>query len=183
MTFDAIYKKYNRMVYNYLKVRIKDEMVTEELASDVMMKIHKSLHTYNKELSQLSTWIIHIAKNCMIDHLRKRTLSTISVEEIYTEWVNGEEIPQTDRLIQLNDKASNPEEKMIQQELLRKMYTKFETLNEVEKIVASLHYFDGLSYNEVSKQLKMPLGTVKAKLCKARMVLMEAFPNEMRRVL
>lgn len=181
MGFEQIYKKYNRQVFNFLKKRIKDEMVAEELASDVMMKIHKSLHLYDEKLSQLSTWIMNIAKNCMIDHLRKRTLSTISLEGVYIEWVNGEETPQTDRLIQLNDSASNPEEKMIQKEVMRSMYNKFETLSKVEQLVASLHYFDGLSYDEVAEQLNMPLGTVKAKLHNARTSLMKAFPVEMRR--
>lgn len=180
-SFDAIYKKYNRMVFNFLKIRVKDEMVAEELASDVMIKVHKSLHLYDEKIAQFNTWIINIAKNCMIDHFRKRTLSTVSLEGVYIDWVNGEETPQTDRLIQLNDSAVNPEEKLIQQETMRRMYNKFETLNEQEKTVAALHYFDGLSYEEVSTQLRMPLGTVKARLHRARVKLMEAFPIEMRK--
>lgn len=181
MTFEAIYKKYNRTVYNFLRVRIKDDMTAEELASDVMIKVHKSLHLYDEKIAQLNTWILNIAKNCMIDYLRKRKLSTVSLESVYIDWANGEETPQTDRLIQLNDSAVNPEEKLVQQETMRRMYQKYETLNEQEKTVAALHYFDGLSYDEVAEQLRMPLGTVKARLHRARAKMMEAFPVEMRK--
>ncbi len=181
MSFDAIYSKYNKTVFNYLKNRIKDEMVAEELASDVMIKIHKSLKTYNEELSQLSTWIMNIAKNCMIDYLRKRKLNVVSIETVYTEWANGDEDAQIDRLSPLTDTSNNPEEKMIENEVTTLLMEKFNALPEQVKNVANLHYFDGLSYDEVAEQLGMPLGTVKAKLSNARASMMKAFPAELRK--
>ena len=78
----------------------------------------------------------------------------------------------------LNDSEMNPMETMIHKEFANKMYGKFESLSESEKIVASLHFFDGLSYDEVCDQLNMPLGTVKAKLHRARKTMMEALPVE-----
>jgi len=180
MTFESIYKKYNKQVLNYLKKRIKDEMTAEELAADVMIKVHKSLHTYKEDLSQFSTWLMNIAKNCMIDHYRKKTLSTVPLDTLQWEWANGEE-ESNDRTMVFKDDTENPEELLISKEVRRTMYEKFETLNEQEKTVAALHFFDGLSYDEVAQQLRMPLGTVKAKLHNARVRLMEAFPREMRR--
>jgi RNA polymerase sigma factor (sigma-70 family) len=181
MTFDAIYSKYNKTVLSYLKNRIKDEMVAEELASDVMIKVHKSLSTYDETLSQLNTWIMNIAKNCMIDHFRKRTLPVVSLESIYTEWANGDEDAQVDRLSPLKDTSNNPEEILIENEVSVELMKKFKSLTEPEKTVAQLHFFDGLSYDEVAEQLSMPLGTVKAKLHNARTKMMVAFPAELRK--
>lgn len=183
MTFNEIYKKYNRMVFQYLMRRIKDEMVAEELASDTMIRVHKSLHTsYNPEISQISTWILNIAKNAMIDYLRKKTLPTVSLEHVYIEWQQGSEDAQIDHLHALKSSESNPEERMIQQELRVEMFKQFNKLTKNQKLVASLHFFDGLSYDEVASELNMPLGTVKASLHHARTMLMEAFPKEMQKL-
>jgi RNA polymerase sigma factor (sigma-70 family) len=182
MTFESIYKKYYKVVFNYLKSRIKDELVVEELASDAMIRVHKSLHTYNAELSKLNTWILNIAKNLMIDHFRKKTLNVIPLENVFVEWMNGDEETKLDRLTALRDSEMNPEEAMIEEEVRRRMYNQFESLNETEKLIASLHYFDGLSYDEIVDQLNMPLGTVKAKVHTARVRMMEAVPPHMRRL-
>lgn len=173
MTFEAIYTKYNRSVYKYLKFRIKDQLVAEELAADVMVKIYKKLDTFNSELSTISTWIMNVAKHTMIDHFRKKTMNHISLNKM------GDD--QIDHFKSLTDTNFNPEERMIRDEVSRTMYDKFDSLTESDKTVAALHYFDGLSYSEVAEQLAMPLGTVKAKLFKARKTMMEAVPVEMRK--
>lgn len=181
MTFEAIYKKFNRTVFNFLRNRIKDEMVAEELAADVMIKVHKNLHLYNSELSQLNTWIMNIAKHCMIDFLRKRTLSVVSLETVYSEWAWSDDEQMLDRFSPLTDRSNNPEDAMISDEAQTALISKFEGLSESEKTVAALHFFDGLSYDEVAEQLSMPLGTVKSKLHHARTAMMQAFPAEMRK--
>jgi RNA polymerase sigma factor (sigma-70 family) len=186
MKFEAIYKKFNSKVFKFIKVRVKNNMVSEELASmvaeelasDVMMKVFKKIDLFDESKSTLSTWIINIAKNTMIDYFRKKHLSTVSLENVYVDWANGDEDVQVDHLMALKDSELNPLDKMIENETSRTMYDKFETLSEAEKIVASLHFFDGLSYDEVAEQLNMPLGTVKAKLHRARKTMMEAMPVE-----
>lgn len=182
MTFNEIYKKYYKVVFNYLRRSIKDELIVEELASDVMIRVHKSLHTYNEELSKLNTWILNISKNLMIDHFRKKQLNVIPLENVFVEWMNGDEDSKLDRLVALRDTQMNPEEAMIEDEVKRKMFQQFETLNDTEKLIASLHYFDGLSYDEIVDQLNMPLGTVKAKVHTARVRMMEAVPAHMRKL-
>ena len=182
MTFNQIYKKYNKTVFNFLKTRIKDELVVEELTSDVMIRVHKSLHTYNEELSKLNTWILNITKNIMIDHFRKKQLVVVSLENVFVEWANGDEDAQIDRLHTLKDSQMNPEEAMIEDETRLRMLNQYNSLTEKEKAIAALHYFDGLSHEEVANELNMPLGTVKAKLHTARVAMMEAVPVEMRRL-
>lgn len=182
MTFEQIYKKYNRVVLNFIKMRVKDEMVAEELASDVMMKVHKNLDKFDETISKLQTWILNIAKNSVIDFQRKKTLNAVSLENVFVDWANGDEEAQVDHLYALKETDSNPEDQLIEAETRKRMYSKFESLSETEKLVASLHFFDGLSYDEVSEQLNMPLGTVKAKLHVARKTMMDAVPTEFRKL-
>jgi RNA polymerase sigma factor (sigma-70 family) len=182
LTFEQIYKKYYKVTFNYIRTSIKDTMIAEELTSDVMIRVHKSLDSYNEDLSSLSTWMRTIARNLVVDHFRKKHLDTIPLENVYVEWANGEEEARPDHLMYLASSESNPEERMISDDLSRRMYKKFESLNNLEKTIASLHFFDGLSYEEVSQELSIPLGTVKAKLHRARQVMMEAMPKELRKL-
>jgi RNA polymerase sigma-70 factor (ECF subfamily) len=180
MNFDQMYKKFKRPVENFILKKVKgDVMLAEELTNDVFVKALKNIAQYKSEFA-ITTWIFNIAKNLVIDYVRKKNLNTMSIDSVYVEWLNGEEAPQTDRLIQLNDSANNPEEKMISDEVMKTMYARFKGLNESEKMIATMHFFDGLSYAEVAEQLAMPLGTVKARLSRARKVMMEALPVEMR---
>ena len=178
MTFESIYKKYNGSTLRYFKSRIKDDMIAEELASDVMIKVHKSLNKFDEGLSQMGTWITNIAKNTLIDHFRKKTQHFISLDFEHEQ--DRDDVSGQDRMFYLKDSQDNPEENMITKELEKHLYSKYEKLNESEKIVAALHYFDGLSYEEVAEELNMPLGTIKAKLHRARTTMMTAFPQEIR---
>jgi RNA polymerase sigma-70 factor (ECF subfamily) len=180
MKFEEIYKKYYKKVVNTIRQRINDEMTAEELATDVMMKVHKNLDKFDENLSKLNTWIHFIVKNTLIDYYRKKKLQVVSLDNVYGDSENEE--THIDHILAVKDTELNPEERMIDQEVSRTMYDNFNSLKEDEKIIASLHYFDGLSYDEIVDQLNMPLGTVKAKLHKARVVMMNAVPVEMRKL-
>jgi RNA polymerase sigma factor (sigma-70 family) len=182
MTFNEIYKKHYRIVFNVINKIVKNTLDAEELTSETMIRVHKYLPTYREELSKLSTWIVNIGKNAAIDHVRKRRLQTVALDAVYIDWVHGEESAQIDHLKALKCDSVNPEEKMIENEVKSVMDANFNQLNKVDKQIATLHYFDGLSYEEVAQEMNMPLGTVKAKIHKARVRLMEAFPVEMRKL-
>jgi RNA polymerase sigma-70 factor (ECF subfamily) len=182
MTFNEIYKKHYRLVYNAIKKIVKNDMDAEELANEAMIRVHKHLRTYKEDVSKLTTWIFNIAKNVAIDFIRKKKLNTVALDDVHFDWRNSKETSQIDHLLALKSTEDNPEEKMISEELSRTMYAQFSTLSKADQLIASLHYFDGLSYEEVANEMSMPLGTVKAKIHKARVALMEVFPTEMRRL-
>lgn len=182
MTFEKIYKLHYSKVKFVINKIVKNSMDAEELASETMIRVHKFLPTYREDISKLSTWIGNIAKNIAIDHIRKRKLQTVALESVYVDWANSEESAQIDHLIALKCDSVNPEERMIESEIRQVMDEKFNQLNKVDQTIASLYYFDGLSYDEISKELNMPLGTIKSYLHKARVSLMNAFPVQMRKL-
>ena len=145
------------------------------------MKVSKGLDRFDETKSSLKTWILNIAKNALIDYYRKKKLNVVSFDEVIVSWAYGEEESDVDQMIAIKESNLNPEEKMIEAEVSKRMYDKFETLSENEKLIASLHFFDGLSYDEVAESLNIPLGTVKAKLFTARKTMMEALPLEYRK--
>ena len=145
------------------------------------MKVSKGLDRFDETKSSLKTWILNIAKNALIDYYRKKKLNVVSFDEVIVSWAYGEEESDVDQMIAIKESNLNPEEKMIEAEVSKRMYDKFETLSENEKLIASLHFFDGLSYDEVAESLNIPLGTVKVKLFTARKTMMEALPLEYRK--
>lgn len=181
MTFEEIYKTHYSKVKYVINKIVKNTMDAEELASETMIRVHKALPTYREELSKLSTWIVNIATHAAIDHIRKKKLNTIALDEVHFNWENGED-SSNDNFIALKCDAVNPEEKMIENEVRQVMDANFNQLNKSDQNIATLHYFDGLSYEEIAVLMQMPLGTVKAKIHKARVRLMEAFPVEMRKL-
>lgn len=182
MNFNEIYKKHYRLVFNVINKIVKNELDAEELASETMIRVHKALPTYREDISKLSTWIVNIAKHAAIDHLRKKKLNTVALDDVHFNWDNADDSGNADHLIALKCDQVNPEEKMIENEVRLVMDSQFEKLNQTDKTIATLHYFDGLSYEEVAKEMEMPLGTIKAKIHKARVKLMGAFPVEMRKL-
>lgn len=182
MNFNEIYKKHYRLVYNAIKKIVKNDMDAEELTNEAMIRVHKNLSTYKEDVSRLTTWIFNIAKNVAIDFIRKKRLNTVALDDVHFDWRNSGDDSQIDHLLALKSTEDNPEEQLITDEVRRTLYAQFSTLSKADQLIASLHYFDGLSYEEVANEMAMPLGTVKAKIHKARVALMEAFPVEMRKL-
>jgi len=98
--------------------------------------------------SQTKTWIYRIAVNCIIDHLRKQgresSMRIMSDVELISHSQSGE--PASD-------------------ELLTKSLGQIEVH---ERMILTLHYFEGLSLKEISAILKVSEGTVKSRLFMAR---------------
>ena len=60
-------------IYNYLRFRIGDDLVAEDLTSATFEKAWKSRNRYKKEIASFSTWLFTIASNLAIDYFRKKT--------------------------------------------------------------------------------------------------------------
>src|SRR5690349_3897559 len=70
--WDAAYREQLPRVYNYLRFRVGDPSVAEDLASATFEKAWVARHRYRRDLAAFGTWLIAIARNVAIDHLRAR---------------------------------------------------------------------------------------------------------------
>ena len=105
-----------------------------------------------------------IAVNNAIDHIRKKRLKTLSIDDDNDE---------STRLVFTNIRNThpNPEEKYIRDQRATILRAILDELNPKYKALVELRYFDELSYEEIAEKLNMPLGTVKAQLFRARNLL------------
>lgn len=161
--FAKLMSRYKDAIYFMLLKMVNNKNDAEDLTLEAFGKAFKNLHQYSPNYA-FSTWLFKIATNNCIDFLRKRRGVYISIE-------NNQENGDNDSPIKLRSTEPNPEEKLIRIQkafLMRKIVHK---LKPRYRILVELRYFSEYSYEEIAKELNLPLGTVKAQLFRAREML------------
>ena len=154
---DPLFFMMKRMVQN-----IDD---AEDLTIEVFGKAFKMLEKYAPKYA-FSTWLFKIASNHCIDFLRKQNKhKMLSIDET----IDDEDISPGDLI---KAETLDPEERMIRdqkdsilQDFIKKLHPDYQE-------ILKLKYFYGLSYLEISEELDIPLGTVKARLFRSKELLL-----------
>jgi len=151
---DSIYFMSLKMVNNR-----EDAM---DITVETFAKAFEKLDKYQPEFA-FSTWLFRVATNNCIDFLRKKKLSTVSIDNMMDE--------DDDRPMQIKSDTLNPEESSIKKQQSKDLKVLIESLPPRYRNLLTLRYFDELSYEEIAQQLDLPLGTVKAQLFRAKYLL------------
>ncbi len=166
MDLREIIKHNKQNVKNIIRLITKEEE-NEDLEQEVYVKVWKNADKY-KEQGSFSSWITTVAKNVSKDYLksayRKKQAITTSDENV---------------LVIIQDKKFSPEKKLIQTERQKQIIKAINELRPKFKEVILLCEIEGLSYEECSKKLKCPLGTVKSRLYNAKKELAEKLKDLM----
>lgn len=161
--FAKLMSRYKDAIYFMLLKMVNNKNDAEDLTLEAFGKAFKNLHQYSPNYA-FSTWLFKIATNNCIDFLRKRRGVYVSIE-------NNQENGENDSPIKLRSTDPNPEEKLIRIQraiLMRKIVHR---LKPRYRTLVELRYFCEFSYEEIAQELKLPLGTVKAQLFRAREML------------
>ncbi len=161
--FAHLLGRYRDSIYFMLLKMINNRSDAEDLTLEAFGKAFKNLHQYSPNYA-FSTWLFKIASNNCIDFLRKKKGSTINLD-------SQQENSEGDSPVRLRSKDPDPEERLIRKQkailmrrVVRKLKPRYQTLVE-------FRYFREMSYEEIAAELKLPLGTVKAQLFRAREML------------
>lgn len=162
--FDQLMARYEHFIFLEVYSRVKNEEVARDLAIEALTKAFTQLHTYEPKFA-FSTWLKRVTVNHTIDFLRKKQLHTTSIDDVI-ENEDGE------MRIQLEAESTlTPAEEMERKErhaLVREAVSK---LKEAYRSLIELRYFNELSYEEIAQHMSIPLGTVKARLHRAKSML------------
>ena len=123
----------------------------EEIVQETFLRVWSRASTYVPEKGSLNAWVMRIARNLIIDELRRRK----SRPSARLTW---ESIEDTEERI-----ASEPDEEVWQTELRAAVRAACDELSSDQKAVIALAYFGGLTQSEVARELGIPLGTVKTR--------------------
>jgi RNA polymerase sigma-70 factor (ECF subfamily) len=161
--FARLLSRYKDTIYFMLLKMLNNRSDAEDLTLEAFGKAFKNLHQYSPTYA-FSTWLFKIASNNCIDFLRKKKGVFISLE---SENEHGE----MSETLRLKSKDLNPEEKLIRKQKAILLHKVVRRLKPHYQTLVELRYFNELSYEEIAKELKLPLGTVKAQLFRARQML------------
>ena len=161
--FEKLLKKYRNLVYSVMVRMVRNPQEAEDLTQEAFIKAFGALQSFNEEYA-FSTWLMKIASNNCIDFLRKKKLRTQSIDE---------PVKYKDESLQfeLQDHEPTPERNMLNTERSRMINDAIEALPKRYREVIVLRHKEEKSYEEIAELLHLPLGTVKARIFRAREML------------
>lgn len=159
--YDLIVKRYKDQLLNFVYRFLGNQEEAEDVVQETFLRVYRNRHAYQR-VAKFSTWIYTIAGNLARTELRRRnrrrffSLSSLGVD---------------DKEYEISDAMLNPEqvtntvlsEEIIQREI-NKLSAKF-------REVIILRDIQELSYEEISKIIRVPIGTVKSRVNRARLRL------------
>ena len=155
--------KYRDSIYYMLLKMVNNPVDAEDLTIEAFGKAFKNLDQYTPNYA-FSTWLFKIATNNCIDYIRKKRGSTVSLDQT----VDDDDNLSPSTLIQSD--SPDPEANLINQQKIKMMR---EVVGKLKpRYLVDLRYFKEYSYEEISEELDLPIGTVKAQLFRARELLL-----------
>jgi RNA polymerase sigma factor (sigma-70 family) len=142
-------------VYNYVFFKIKNEEEAEDITIETFTKVLSKLKLYNEDFD-FKTWVISIAHNTMIDHIRKSSKQNLIIDED----VN---------LIKENE--ISPEEYLILKQDNDKILKSLEQLPSKYRNIIELRFLEDKTYKEIALELNLTLPNVKVRVLRAKQLL------------
>lgn len=164
-------RRYQRRLLAHLFRVVGDREEALDLTQEIFLRVFQALPRFNAQF-KFSTWIFRIASNAGIDYLRKRRVRTIPLEA--TPSAEDDRPPR-----EYASSEPDPQAVLRNTERREKIATEIAMLPPEFRDLIALRHFSGLSYEEIAAVKKMPLGTVKNKLFRARAVLKERLAGEL----
>lgn len=160
--YEELFKRYKDAIFFMLLKMVNNKNDAEDLTFEAFGKAFRNIRQYSPKYA-FSTWLFKIASNNCIDFLRKKKGNTISID--------GKDNAENERAITLESNTLNPEQEFIKGQKAKIMRDEVGRLKDRYRKLIELRYFEEFSYDEIAKELNLPIGTVKAQLFRARELL------------
>jgi RNA polymerase sigma-70 factor (ECF subfamily) len=145
----AVYDKYAGLAYSVLFRVTRNRGAAEDLLQELFLRVWNRALLFDPEKGTIGVWILSVARNLAIDHVRSAQ----------TRFLNRQRsIEPTDEL-SFSYKTSEPESLLDNAATIRRALSE---LNEKQRRVMEMAYFEGFSQSEIAAELQEPLGTVKS---------------------
>ena len=162
-----IYERYVDKVYRLAYSKLGDHHDAQDVTSSVFLKLCSYLQQFRGD-SKLSTWIFAVTANAAIDYARKKKPQESMDKEIGGK--DGEPMG-----LQFADTAPGPEELLEKEDFKRHIRSLVDGLPEMQRQILELRFIVGMSYQEISEELGIEMGTVKSRINRAVAGLREAY--------
>jgi RNA polymerase sigma-70 factor (ECF subfamily) len=160
--FEILFKRYKLSVTNIFVKNVYNKSDVDDLVMIVFSKVYRHINKYDNS-NTFNSWITKISYNTLIDYFRRRknipTLleNTNDTKDYYIDNISiNEETPE--------DILMRKQESLVLKEIIKGM-------KERERKILELRFFKEMRYEDIAKELKMPIGTIKAQIYRAKQLL------------
>jgi len=174
--FEKIYYFFMPKIYNYFYFRTSERQMSEDLASEVFIKVYKDLQTKKFNSRSFNVWIYTIARNQLIDYFRKNKKE--QTEMFLTDWQDEDNL-QNDSLADDNFIINNST--MLKKEFAFeniRLVKAMEKLTQLQKNVLLLIFVMDFGYEGVADIMKKKQSTIRGIVFRAVSILKNEIRNE-----
>jgi len=166
--FAELLGRYRDAIYYMLLKMVNNPSDAEDLTIEAFGKAFKNINQYAPNYA-FSTWLFKIATNNCIDFIRKKRGNLMSIDQSNDDHEKAS--------VSIQSETPDPEEHLIIKQKAKLMHTIVSKLKPRYRKLIELRYFNEFSYEEIAKELDLPIGTVKAQLFRARELLSNILKN------
>jgi RNA polymerase sigma-70 factor (ECF subfamily) len=143
-----LYDRYGKLAYSLIYRVVRDTGVAEDLVQETFLRVWNRAQGFDAERGALGPWLLAVARNRAIDYVRSSggKMARGALELEYAE----------QPAVFVNFEAN-----IMSQDRARRVRAALDRLNENQRNVIELAYFEGLSQSEMAERMGQPLGTVK----------------------
>jgi len=168
--YRELVERYQAQVYSLALRMVRRAEDAEDLTQETFVRMFRALSRYDPS-RPFAAWLFTIASRLCIDHIRRRRVSLISLTQRQRDSEEEYEI-------EVEDPGLRPDEVATHAEESRRAAALIDSLPPHYRIVVILRHVQDLSYEEIAEALHLPLGTVKARIHRARALLKARIEGE-----
>ncbi|MHB8660559.1 MAG: RNA polymerase sigma factor [Minisyncoccota bacterium] len=150
--FATLVERHVRSVYSFVARSVGSE--AEDIVQDTFLKVWKNLKKYEPRSAKFKTWLMRIARNTVIDYLRRKKSFVFS---------NFENARDDSRILDTPDTEHLPDELVARAHDARDVEMLLEKLSPVYREVLLLRYMSQMSFEEISQVLGESANTVRSR--------------------
>jgi len=164
--FASLMNRYRDSIYFLLLKMVNNTSDAEDLTIEAFGKAFRNLDSFTPDFA-FSTWLFKIATNNCIDFIRKKQSSPAPIDQLQED---------LDSLtVNIQSDLPDPEEALINDQKIAVLRGIVNQLKPPYRRLIELRYYKEYSYEEIAKELDLPIGTVKAQLFRAKTLLYNIF--------
>jgi RNA polymerase sigma-70 factor (ECF subfamily) len=164
--FSSLLNRYRDSIYFMLLKMVNNSSDAEDLTIEAFGKAFRNLDSFTPEFA-FSTWLFKIATNNCIDFIRKKQVTPNPIDQLQDDLDN--------LTVNIQSDLPDPEETLINDQKIAVLKDIVSQLKPRYRNLIELRYYKEYSYEEIASELKLPIGTVKAQLYRAKSLLYNIF--------